>query len=184
MLMQVLKVKRCMILNSRHQVSFISQFLLWLVPAKLNNLFPTLMTILLKMVTLHTVMTATGWPMELISLPIVMMTTRGTPKLVVVPNLISNLNLTVTLKVNNPMRSKGKGGPIWGKVWKGSLDAGRANCRFSFQKEAYDQRCLFWLQSLQPNAMSQSDTICMCLSTGRITRTQIEMSEMGSSGTL
>ena len=48
MLMQVLKMKRCMILNSRHQVSFISQFLLWLVPAKLKNLLPTLMTILLK----------------------------------------------------------------------------------------------------------------------------------------
>lgn len=43
MLMQVLKVKRCMILNSRHQVSFISQ-----VPTKLKNLFPTLTTIVLK----------------------------------------------------------------------------------------------------------------------------------------
>lgn len=48
MLMQVFKVRRCRILNIRHQVSSISQLLLWLVPAKLKKLFPTLMTMVLK----------------------------------------------------------------------------------------------------------------------------------------
>lgn len=86
------------------------------------------------MMILHIVMMTTGLPMELISLPIVMSTMRWPTKLVVVLNQISKPNLTITLKFHNPMRSQGKGAPIWEKAWKGSLDAGKANCRLSFQK--------------------------------------------------
>lgn len=55
-----------------------------------------------KMMTLPIGMTTTGWPTEVISLPITMTRTRRPPrKVMVVPNQIRKFNLTITLKACN-----------------------------------------------------------------------------------